>query len=526
MIDNFIYTIFKFGISTSAGIGRGVYGLLFIFLFIYVYLRMLRFFGLERKTTSPGKLSNLLFYLVVGILIISTGLALTSLDFSKLTPAGAVTEAQQAARYPNIILLGSDGVNADNMSVYGYDRDTTPRMRDLAQSALVAENAFTNSSNTGGSIISIFTSKLPTQTRVLYAPDILTGTDVYQHIPALLKLEGYTTVEFGVPNYVDAFSFNAQYSFDTVNGRTQGFGKISTFARILGFDKIIYFLYNLATRVYDRIQHIFFIRDMQNPYSIVTQPVSGMSDEEKITQMLDVIEQSPNPVFVHVHLMGTHGAIFDPPIRVYSKGEPQDQEWMVDFYDDTILSFDHYVGEVIDRLKADGEYENTLLIIYSDHGIKYRVTERVPLIMHFPADNYAGRITQNVQNLDIAPTILDYMGLTVPVWMNGMSILNGKLDSHRLIFSAGTAKTLETQKGIFTLDPTQVKPPFYQFSIFNVVDCQRWYYLDLSTLKWISGDIQGYTSPCSEDSLLSFNEIKNALSQQLTTDGFDTSSLP
>jgi hypothetical protein len=325
---------------------------------------------------------------------------------------------------------------------------------------------------------------------------------------------------------VDAFSLNVQYGFDVVNGRTQGYGKVSTFVRTLGYDNAAYFLDKLAERASDRIRHIFFIQDMQNPYSIVTQPVKGISDEEKITQMLDVIEQSQGPVFIHVHLMGTHGDRFAPPIQVYSKGEQQDQGWMVDFYDDAILSFDHYVGEVIDMLKADGEYDNTVLIIYSDHGMGYQVNARIPLIIHFPADSYAGRISQNVQNIDIAPTILDYMGLPEPAWMSGRSILNGNLDSHRLIFGAGTIKVAVNEKGAFSLDPRQVKPPFFQFSVMNIVDCQRWHQLDLSTLSWSSGDILGYTAPCSEVSLLNFDEIKQAMNQRLTMDGFDTSSLP
>jgi arylsulfatase A-like enzyme len=526
LIDNFTYTVFKFGISTSTGIGRAIYALIFIVIFIYSYLRALRFFGLVRKENSSAQLFNRLFYLAIGILVISTGLALTKFDFSKITSVSPTAGAQPATRLPNIILLGSDGVNADNMSVYGYARDTTPRIGELAQTSLVAENAFPNSSNTAGSIISIFTSKLPTQTRVLYAPDILTGINSFQHFPGLLKLEGYSEVEFGVPDYVDAFSLNLQYSFNTVNGRTQGYGTMIAYVRTLGYDNVAYFLYKLSGRAVDRIQHIFFIRDMQNPYNIVTQPVMAVSDEEKITQMLDVIEQSQAPVFVHVHLMGTHGPRFAPPVQVYSNGEQQDQGWMVDFYDDAILSFDHYVGEVIDRLKADGQFENTVLIIYSDHAMGYRVNARVPLIIHFPGDSYAGRITQNVQNMDIAPTVLNYMGLTEPGWMSGVSILNGPLDSHRLIFSTGTVKVAEDEQGVFSLDPQQIKPPFFQFSMMNVVDCQRWYQLDLSTFKWISGDIAGYSSPCSEASLFSFDEIKQSITQRLILDGFDVSSLP
>jgi arylsulfatase A-like enzyme len=115
--------------------------------------------------------------------------------------------------------------------------------------------------------------------------------------------------------------------------------------------------------------------------------------------------------------MGTHGSCFTPQVRVFSKGEKQDRPWMVDFYDDANLSFDTYVGKVIDHLKATGEFEKIILIIYTDHGEKDKINERIPLIIHFPGDEYAGRIKQNVQNLDIAPTILTYLGIPQPDWM-------------------------------------------------------------------------------------------------------------
>ena len=108
----------------------------------------------------------------------------------------------------------------------------------------------------------------------------------------------------------------------------------------------------------------------------------------------------------------------------------------------------------------------------------------------------------------------------------GKSILKGDLDSHRPIFSAGTEKATVNAQGLFTLDSQQVKPPFYQFSMVNVIDCQRWYRLDLTTNKWLSGDVERYINPCSEDSLFSFDEIKQIVTQQLLKDGFDVSSLP
>lgn len=526
LIDNFTYTLFKFGISTSSGLGRIAYGVLFVLLTSYIYTKMMAFFDMERRSALNKRAYNRLFIATLSFLIITGGIALGNMDFSVLQPSNQTAETQSTQRMPNILLLGSDGLSAKNLSVYGYYRDTTPRLKELAQSSLIAENAFTNAGNTAGSVISIMTSKLPTQTRVLYPPDILTGINSFQHLPGILRNLGYSSIEFGAPYYIDAYSYNIQDGFDMVNNRTIRIGKLADFARKLGYDDEVYFLTRITWRISDRILHIFFIRQMQNPFDLVTQAVPNISDRVKIDQTLSLLDQSETPLFIHVHLLGTHGGFFNPRLRVYSKGEAQPQTWMTDFYDDTILSFDQDVGEVIDHLKSTGQYENTVLIIYTDHAEMFKVTERIPLIIHFPRDEYAGKITANVENMDIAPTVLDYLGLPEPQWMNGESLLMGDAIGRRLIFSTGTTKVKPNAQDISFLDPAQNKPPFYQFSYFNVLDCQKMYSLDLTTYEWQSGEVLGYVNPCPAQDLLSFNEIKQALYQRLSMDGFDISSLP
>jgi hypothetical protein len=526
LIDNFTYTVFKFGISTSTGIFRLGYTVLFTFIFVYIYLRIQRQFRIAvNKETSPRP-SKRLFYIVGCLLFISFGITLASLDFNNLALHKNIADHQQDVRQPNIILIGSDGVNAENMSVYGYERDTTPRMRELAQGSLVAENAFCNASNTGGSVISIFTSELPTETRVLYAPDILTGKDAYQHLPGLLKSAGYKTVEYGVTNYLDAFSFNVLYGFDWVNGVSHTYSPMDTFLNSLGLDYDSYFLHKLTERAFERLQHIYFIKDMENPYLTVTQSTGGSHDLEKINQMLDIIEGTQEPVFAHVHLMGTHTGVLNPYIHLYSINEQLDGNTITDFYDDAVLSFDYYIGMVIDRLKAEGEYDHTILIIYSDHASGFRSNARIPLLIHFPDNSYAGIISQNVQNLDIAPTILDYLGIPKPLWMEGASLLRGNLADHRLIFSAGTDKVIKNANGVVSLDQQQIEPPFYQFSSITVIDCQRWFQMSLKNYLVDSGDVSRYVNPCDDRSVLNEDQARDAIAKQLAANGFDISSLP
>jgi hypothetical protein len=131
-----------------------------------------------------------------------------------------------------------------------------------------------------------------------------------------------------------------------------------------------------------------------------------------------------------------------------------------------------------------------------------------------------------VQNLDIAPTILDYLGVPIPGWMGGESLLNGDAIGSRLIFSTGTEKIKPNEQEIYFLDPSQYKPPFYQFSFLNVLNCQIMYSFDLTTYEWSSVEVTGYVEPCDPKSLLSTDQIQQAIYQRLEMDGFDISSLP
>lgn len=80
--------------------------------------------------------------------------------------------------------------------------------------------------------------------------------------------------------------------------------------------------------------------------------------------------------------------------------------------------FDHAVGAVVDKLKEKGIYENTIIIITSDHGnynagktTLYESGVRVPLMMHWPAGIKANsEYNELVQNIDFTPTFLDLAG--------------------------------------------------------------------------------------------------------------------
>jgi arylsulfatase A-like enzyme len=100
----------------------------------------------------------------------------------------------------------------------------------------------------------------------------------------------------------------------------------------------------------------------------------------------------------------------------------------------TIKSVDDGVGEVLDYLEEAGLAENTIVIYTSDQGFylgehgwfdkrfMYEESFRTPLLMRYPKEIKAGtKIDKLVQNLDFAPTLLDYAGIEIPEDMQGES---------------------------------------------------------------------------------------------------------
>ena len=102
----------------------------------------------------------------------------------------------------------------------------------------------------------------------------------------------------------------------------------------------------------------------------------------------------------------------------------------------SIKSVDDNIGRVLEYLDNNGLYDNTLVIYTSDQGFylgehgwfdkrfMYEESFRTPLLIRYPPIIEKGSIDSNlVQNIDLAPTILDFAGLEIPIDMQGLSLM-------------------------------------------------------------------------------------------------------
>jgi arylsulfatase A-like enzyme len=124
----------------------------------------------------------------------------------------------------------------------------------------------------------------------------------------------------------------------------------------------------------------------------------------------------------------------DPPAKD-ALAEWKYQRYLEDYLG-TVAAVDENVGRMLDYLDENGLAENTIVIYTSDQGFylgehgwydkrfMYEESLRMPLVMRYPARVGAGkRVDELVLNLDFAPSLLDFAGVTVPHAMQGRSLL-------------------------------------------------------------------------------------------------------
>jgi hypothetical protein len=100
--------------------------------------------------------------------------------------------------------------------------------------------------------------------------------------------------------------------------------------------------------------------------------------------------------------------------------------------------------------------------------------------------------------------------------MEGQSLLKGEPPRNRLIFSA-TAGQVDLEK---------YSPPFYQFGRIGMVACDRWYEFHTNSHLLVTGQVNGHTSPCSQEDGITQETLKTGLLDHLKGSNFMVPALP
>ena len=290
------------------------------------------------------------------------------------------TSCQSTAPIPDsVVLITLDTTRADRLSAYGFQDLSTPAIDRLAAEGIVFEDAVAQVPLTLPSHASIFTGRWPTRHGIrdnadaALAPAEITLAEV-------LKDRGTRTSAF-VASVVLQAGRGLEQGFDTYVDVPKG---------SCG---------NAAGR---------------------RRPADAVVDDALVW----IDQNSERPFFTWVHLYDAHRPYRVPDGYANQHGDP---------YLDAIAFQDAQVGRIVQQLESQRLLDRTIVVVAADHGeslgehgedghgiFLYQSTLRVPLIMRVP-HLQPRRVTSTVRLVDLMPTLLDLLGLPVPV-VDGVSL--------------------------------------------------------------------------------------------------------
>jgi arylsulfatase A-like enzyme len=230
----------------------------------------------------------------------------------------------------------------------------------------------------------------------------------------------------------------------------------------------------MKKKIKTKIFRIFYNLFVEN----VTKNKKNL-DERFSKDVIDFIPKLKEPYFLWLHFMDVHhpyipqkqfrrfgkadsishfSLLYLNYLARFNKKSSKNQiQKLIDLYDSLILQADHQIGIILDQLKKRNNFDDSLIIITSDHGeafkehgtflhpAYYPFNEllQVPLIIKYP-NQTKGRIVKNdVSLINIPPTITNIMGIDNPSIQRGTELPKRTKSKNETIHSEGYPMLLE-----------------------------------------------------------------------------------
>ncbi|HEY7335273.1 MAG TPA: sulfatase [Bryobacteraceae bacterium] len=352
---------------------------------------------------------------------------------------------------PNVLLITMDTVRADHLPMYGYARDTAPHLREFSQSATLYTRAIAVSDYTLPTHGSIFTGLYPPWHGGLMLPP-----PESQHQP--LRPDSTTLAELlGANGYWAAESVANSAFLAPWTGLTKGF-TVSEWERPVDLSPPL---------------HPFYLRErarglMGRWSAQFDKPFRTATDiRARGEALLAQAKRNRRPFFIFLNYMDAHWPYTPESARLQeipgraahnltinvNEGNVSlslaEKEFLISEYDAGIAVEDASIDAVLKRLRALGLYDNTLIIIASDHGegfmehgfldhvagMTYQENLHVPLLIKYPQQSEGARSDLLVSQVDLLPTILDVAGLPARPGLPGKSLNRAQPSDSDAVFA-------------------------------------------------------------------------------------------
>jgi arylsulfatase A-like enzyme len=348
-------------------------------------------------------------------LAIIGGLALTGWNrLSEKRALAALPRAQQGA--PNILLIILDTVRASSLSLYGYERRTSPALERFASRGVTFDLAVSTSPWTLPSHASLFTGRWPHE---LNADWLIPLDAAHPTLAEVLAESGYATAGFVANHFYAGRQTGLARGFHHYDDMRFSPGRI---------------LFGSASgrRLSARIEVLRRLGFYDNPGRKRARDVN-----HEVLEWLGDLDSKPRPFFVFLNYFDAHNPYIAPApfntlfdksvVPVHSKMSadsvlaPADIASEMAAYDESLTALDHEIGVLLAELERRGALRNTIVVVTSDHGEElgehgflrhgrnlYFQVLHVPLIISFGRLVPRGvRVRNGVTLRDVPATLIE-----------------------------------------------------------------------------------------------------------------------
>ncbi|MDP1864699.1 MAG: sulfatase-like hydrolase/transferase [Thiobacillus sp.] len=357
---------------------------------------------------------------------------------------------------PNILMIGSDTLRADRLGALGYHRALTPRIDELGASGTLFTHCYVPCARTAPSLISMLTGTWPHTHGVR---DNFTGDDntrlKVEALPTLLKKSGYRTA--AISDWCGSDMGKYSFGFDYTDF-PQDQWNLKYLIRQGPKDLRLYlslFVHNRLGRLL--LPELYYLGGVP-----LTQPLG-----KRARRLVSRLAENAEPFFLNLFYSTTHppfasewpwytrfadpgykgpskfamSRLTDPFEIIRRQGAPKEEfdlDQIIDLYDGCVAEFDDEVGKMLAHLQTCGLTDNTIVVVYSDHGMEFfehdswgqgnsavgEASPRIPLVIRDPRRPARGIVDQVVRSIDLAPTLLELAGAPAVPGMDGVSLAN------------------------------------------------------------------------------------------------------
>ncbi|MDB5096802.1 MAG: sulfatase [Cyanobacteria bacterium RYN_339] len=392
--------------------------------------------------------------LVVGLFLPAPWVIATSLHDRPHLPvsplAAALPRRPDAPKH--IVLVTFDALRARSTSLGNPNSGATPTLAALARESTVFTNMRAASDNT---LVSL--------------PTVLTGvrpSDYFPHIGnnSIYLREGFLT---GIAGFLAPAGYHAYYATMLVNPLIFGLENEFTAGR-------------MTSGMFRRNQ--FNTRQflpLAPAFAWTREKLAGHWDDdadlgrnevlataETFQDGLRYLQNDPGPAFLWVHVAVPHTPYYDVPASAAAEpGDPARFQRVTEaqvaaasparlreyeqIYEHYVHFGDAQLGRFLAGLRAAGLYDDTMVVVTSDHGedfgqpghiphgngIATEDISHVPLLVHLPGQHEARRVDALVGHRDLVPTVLDRVYGHVPAGLAGLPLLAGPIPTDRYLFT-------------------------------------------------------------------------------------------